>query len=132
MVRVFVSSVQETHEFAAKLVQSSRHGGIVSLTGDLGAGKTEFVRGCLRFMGETGPVRSPTYTLVENYKPPGFLVAHLDLYRLSPEDDMSDLGFRELNSTAWCFVEWPDRLNFDVNFDLGITLTVARDGRWIE
>ncbi len=129
-MRQTLREVSDTHRFAAALVKSSPGGGgRVALEGDLGTGKTELVRGCLRSMGETGPVKSPTYTLVEQYSPPGYRVKHLDLYRLLPGEDMNDLGFRELGEGDWCFVEWPDRLQIPFRFDLKVTLSVRGDER---
>ena len=124
-----LTTVAQTHSFAAALVEASPGGGRVALEGELGAGKTELVRGCLRFMGETGPVRSPTYTLVEEYALPGYRVRHLDLYRLSVDDDMHDLGFREQSGDEWCFVEWPDRLQIPFEFDLRIKLQIQGEDR---
>ncbi len=83
---------------------------VVALQGDLGAGKTTLVRGLLRAAGHTGPVRSPTYTLMEPYDVGDRRVLHLDLYRLADPGELDFLGVRdELEDGVLVLVEWPDR-----------------------
>ncbi|WP_456447503.1 tRNA (adenosine(37)-N6)-threonylcarbamoyltransferase complex ATPase subunit type 1 TsaE [Thiolapillus sp.] len=83
---------------------------LVFLWGDLGTGKTTLVRGFLRGRGYSGPVRSPTYTLVEPYEFDGIPVFHLDLYRLSDPEELEFLGGREIfDGTQQVLVEWPER-----------------------
>jgi len=83
---------------------------LVALSGELGAGKTTLARACLRALGVTGPVKSPTYTLVEPYDVAGGRVLHFDLYRLSGGDELEVLGYRDLRAGSWlAIVEWPER-----------------------
>ena len=83
---------------------------LVFLWGDLGTGKTTLVRGFLRGRGYSGPVRSPTYTLVEPYEFDGITVFHLDLYRLSDPEELEFLGGREIfDGTHQVLLEWPER-----------------------
>jgi tRNA threonylcarbamoyladenosine biosynthesis protein TsaE len=83
---------------------------VLALTGELGAGKTTLVRGLLRALGFTGPVRSPTYTLVELYTFQALTVVHADLYRLRDPAELESLGLREWAQAGflWC-IEWPER-----------------------
>ena len=82
----------------------------VHLHGDLGAGKTTWVRGVIQSLGYQKPVVSPTYPLIVGYDIGEHSIAHLDLYRLTDEDDYLDSGLAdEVADTDWVFIEWPQR-----------------------
>ena len=84
--------------------------GAVYLAGELGAGKTTLVRGFLRAAGVTGTIRSPTFTLVEEYRIGTMSVRHYDLYRLSDPEEIEFLGLRDhVAADSLCFFEWPER-----------------------
>ena len=101
------SSPEETEAFAARLAARLRAGDVVAVSGELGAGKTTFVRGAARALGVTEPVSSPTYTIGHRYEAPT-PVAHLDLYRLAhlEREDWADLEPYFDGTVA--FVEWPE------------------------
>ena len=83
---------------------------LLTLRGELGAGKTSLARALLCRLGAAGPVRSPTYTLVEPYDLPGGRVLHLDLYRLADGEELDLIGYRDLRAgTLLTLVEWPER-----------------------
>jgi tRNA threonylcarbamoyladenosine biosynthesis protein TsaE len=91
-------------------VAATPGGAVLHLTGELGAGKTTAVRALLRTLGVDGPVRSPTYTLIETYALPGLSGIHVDLYRLQSLAEVDELGLRDLQGPgAVLFVEWPER-----------------------
>lgn len=106
---LLVDGEQAMMAVGAKLLQNCSSGGVITLSGDLGAGKTTLVRGMLRGLGYDGHVRSPTYTLIEPYTLETLTVAHFDLYRLADAEELEYLGYREyLNSKTVCLVEWPE------------------------
>jgi tRNA threonylcarbamoyladenosine biosynthesis protein TsaE len=99
-----------TLAFAGRVYRSLPPGCLVFLRGNLGAGKTAFVRGCLRAAGFTGPVKSPTFTLVEEYALADRTLFHFDLYRLNDPEELEWMGIRDyLRPDATCFIEWPER-----------------------
>jgi tRNA threonylcarbamoyladenosine biosynthesis protein TsaE len=106
-------------------------GMVITLSGDLGAGKTTLVRGVLRGLDITGPVKSPTYTLVEPYTVSSLYLYHFDFYRLSEPEEWEAAGFREyFRNDAICLIEWPERAGSLLPpADLGIVLEVADEGR---
>lgn len=106
-------------------------GGVITLSGELGAGKTTLVRGLIRALGHHGAVRSPTYTLVEPYEFASGTVLHLDLYRLAGTDDLAPLGIRDaIGSGALMLVEWPERAAGALPpVDLAIRLAHHEHGR---
>jgi tRNA threonylcarbamoyladenosine biosynthesis protein TsaE len=106
-------------------------GMVVTLAGDLGAGKTTLVRGVLRAMHISGPVKSPTYTLVEPYTVSSLYLYHFDFYRLSDPEEWEAAGFREyFRDDAICLIEWPERAGSLLPAaDLHIALEVQDAGR---
>jgi tRNA threonylcarbamoyladenosine biosynthesis protein TsaE len=83
---------------------------IIALEGELGAGKTTLVGGILSSYGVTGPIRSPTYTLIEPYEVARRAVYHMDLYRLNDPTEVEPLGIRDLlTGSALLLIEWPSR-----------------------
>ena len=94
----------------AALAAAGLSRGAVYLAGELGTGKTTLVRGFLRAAGVTGTIRSPTFTLVEEYRIGASMVGHYDLYRLSDPEELEFLGLRDhLAADALVFFEWPER-----------------------
>jgi tRNA threonylcarbamoyladenosine biosynthesis protein TsaE len=104
------TSAQETEALGARLAAELEPGDVVLVAGELGAGKTTFVRGAARTLGVTVPVTSPTFTIGQRYGTgaPGMIVSHLDLYRLaSLGDEDPDLLADYLGPETISFVEWP-------------------------
>jgi tRNA threonylcarbamoyladenosine biosynthesis protein TsaE len=102
-------SPAETEAFGERFGARLRVGDIVLLTGELGAGKTTFVRGVARGVGSSAPVASPTFQLVRVYLG-RVQLAHVDLYRVESSSEFVDLGLEELLDQGAVVVEWGDRL----------------------
>ena len=116
----------------ASLLPADLAGWTVLLEGELGAGKSTFARALIHAMGHSGPVPSPTYTLVEPYKVPGRAIYHVDLYRVSSEEELRYLGWNELDD-GFRLVEWPDRApGLASQADLRIQLTYQGIGRTVD
>jgi tRNA threonylcarbamoyl adenosine modification protein YjeE len=103
------ASPEETEAAAARLAGRLARGDLLLLIGELGAGKTTFVRGLALGMGLEANVMSPTFQLVRVYPGP-LQLAHVDLYRLSNAAELADLGLEELLEDGVVAVEWGDRL----------------------
>lgn len=103
-------SPAETEAFGERFGKRLRPGDLVLLTGELGAGKTTFVRGVARGIGSSAPVASPTFQLVRIYAGP-MQLAHIDLYRIERTSELADLGLDELLDQGAAVVEWGDRLD---------------------
>jgi tRNA threonylcarbamoyl adenosine modification protein YjeE len=107
---------QETAEFGRKLSEYLKVGDVVTLTGDLGAGKSTLARSIVRQLvgDESIDVPSPTFTLIQYYTAVGNIeICHADLYRLQDEDEIYDLGFDDMKDNAIFLVEWPEKLPDD-------------------
>jgi tRNA threonylcarbamoyladenosine biosynthesis protein TsaE len=105
-------SVADTEAIAADLAGHLVGGEVIALEGDLGAGKTQFVRGLVRGLGgEQRAVSSPTYVLLNVYDSGRLMVFHLDAYRVTGADDFEAIGFNELLEQGGVVaVEWPQRV----------------------
>ncbi|HLS17572.1 MAG TPA: tRNA (adenosine(37)-N6)-threonylcarbamoyltransferase complex ATPase subunit type 1 TsaE [Paenalcaligenes sp.] len=112
---VYLEDEAATAAFAQQLAPLLAHpphsGGSIYLHGDLGAGKTTFVRAFLRTLGVSGRIKSPSYALAESYQLPAQNAYHLDFYRFDDPREWIDAGFRELltEANAIVLIEWPEK-----------------------
>lgn len=129
-----LNNTEETERFGARLWELLPRKCLVFLQGDLGAGKTTMVRGFLRAAGFSGAVKSPTYTLVEEYTLTDRQVFHFDLYRVADPEELEWIGIRDyFDQEAVCFIEWPSMgKGYLPEPDVVITLTPEKNGRSLE
>lgn len=121
---ITTQSEAETEALGEKLAAQLSPGSVVAMYGDLGAGKTAFVRGIARGLGVTGRVSSPTFTIVNEYAGDMELF-HFDMYRLGSGNELFDIGWEDyLAREGVCAVEWSE--NVDDAFD-GCEITVRID-----
>jgi tRNA threonylcarbamoyladenosine biosynthesis protein TsaE len=105
-----VADAPAMERLGGELASYCPKGSLIYLQGELGAGKTTWVRGFLRSFGYTGNVKSPTYTLVESYQFNGRQFYHFDLYRLEDPQELENIGLRDyLDGQGICLVEWPEK-----------------------
>lgn len=106
----YTNSDKETEAIGEQFGRSVRDGSVIAMYGDLGAGKTAFVRGMARGMGITERVSSPTFTIVNEYLGDRTLI-HFDMYRLGSADELFDIGWEDyLARGAVCAVEWSENV----------------------
>ncbi|MCM8556883.1 tRNA (adenosine(37)-N6)-threonylcarbamoyltransferase complex ATPase subunit type 1 TsaE [Sphingomicrobium sediminis] len=112
-----------TRAIGAELAKLVRAGDVITLSGELGVGKTSLVRGALEAMGHEGEVPSPSFAIVQPYEHLDPPVWHVDLYRLERESELMELGLDDL-SDAVLFVEWPEQAG---RWDHALQLRIERD-----
>ena len=109
-LRTLLPDAEATAHAGARLAPGIQPGMVLTLSGELGAGKTSLVRGMLRELGWVGAVKSPTYTLLEHYMISSLYFYHFDLYRFSEPEEWDHAGFSEyLRPDTVCVLEWPER-----------------------
>ena len=130
----FLPDEAATLAFGNRLARVLEPGLFVSLSGNLGSGKTTLTRGILRGLGYPGKVKSPTYTLVELYNLSKLDLYHFDFYRFNDPQEWLDAGFRDyFDPRNICLVEWPERARDLLPVaDLKIALSMEGEGRRID
>jgi tRNA threonylcarbamoyladenosine biosynthesis protein TsaE len=112
MTERITESVEETLALGAAYARDLKPGDVVALDGDLGAGKTHFVKGVASAFGVAeADVTSPTFSIIQEYRGAQVTVYHIDAYRIEHEAELRNLGLEEvLYGDGICLVEWPSRL----------------------
>ena len=126
-----MENTEATEQFGAELYRLIPSKAVIFLEGELGAGKTTLVRSFLRAAGYKGAVKSPTYTLVEEYDVGGRKFYHFDLYRLADPEELEWIGIRDyFEQDCVCFIEWPEKgVGFLPSPDYIIRLSYRNEGR---
>ena len=128
--RLPLASEEATLALGAALAKGALPGRVLFLSGDLGAGKTTLSRGLLRALGHSGPVKSPTYSLVEVYVVSSIYWYHFDFYRFSHPEEFEDAGLGEyFRDDAVCLVEWPEKaVGYVPQADLALVFRFSGNG----
>lgn len=109
-------SVEETEAFggeiASLLANDASLPRFIALYGDLGVGKTAFVRGLAKVLAPGAAVRSPTFALVNEYRAKPCSVFHFDMYRIESEDELESIGFYDYLDRGLCVVEWSENIGY--------------------
>lgn len=129
-------STEETENIAYEFAKTLRGGEVITLDGDLGAGKTAFTRGLARGLGITDSVSSPTFTIVNEYRNGETPLFHFDVYRLESSDEMYDIGWEDyISQGAVIVIEWAkniaDILEECIAIDITKDLNISEDYRKI-
>ncbi len=125
-MKYITNSYEETERVAAELAKSLKGGEVIAMYGDLGAGKTAFVRGLARALGIEGHITSPTFTIMNAYN--GRLpLYHFDVYRIADPDEMYEIGYDEyIGSDGVCVIEWAELIE-DILPDEYIKINIKKD-----
>ncbi len=105
---------EETEALGTEFAKSLNRGSFIALYGDLGAGKTAFVRGVAKHICPTERVFSPTYTVVNEYLGGDIPLYHFDLYRITDEDDLYSTGFYDYIENGICICEWCENIPYAI------------------
>ncbi|MBQ7667809.1 MAG: tRNA (adenosine(37)-N6)-threonylcarbamoyltransferase complex ATPase subunit type 1 TsaE [Clostridia bacterium] len=103
-MKIITKSEQETYDFAYNFAKSVKDNAVICLNGDLGAGKTVFVKGFAKYFN-VNEISSPTFTIVNEYNGDK-TIYHFDVYRLTDENDFYDIGGEEYIGNGICIIEW--------------------------
>ena len=125
----YSQSVTETEQIAKKFAEgiNTSKPCFIAMYGDLGVGKTAFVRGVAEAIAPEARVKSPTYTIVNEYVGKGLPLYHLDVYRIEDEDDLSSVGFYDYVKNGVCIVEWSENIPEAIPED-SYRVTITKDG----
>ena len=135
-VTIELAGLKATHELAQCLARVAKPGDVLALSGDLGAGKTEFARAFIRALTDPEEdVPSPTFTLVQTYEAASGEIWHFDLYRLEHPEDVFELGIEDALHDAISLIEWPGRMGHYIprdRLDVNLTVTKGKNHRQAE
>lgn len=110
--KIYTHSPQETEAVGAELARGVHSPAFIALYGDLGVGKTAFVRGFASVIAPGVAVRSPTFALVNEYRGKPYSVFHFDMYRITDEDELYSIGFYDYLERGICIVEWSENIEY--------------------
>lgn len=121
------NSAEETFALGQKIGEWAKPGTIISLTGDLGVGKTVFTQGLAKGLGITEPVNSPTFTIVQVYESGRLPFYHFDVYRIGDVEEMDEIGYEDyFYGNGVCLIEWADLIQELLPEETG-RITIEKD-----
>lgn len=125
-----ISSLNQLPELVATLLPLVHERKNIALVGEIGAGKTTFVKSLCAALGVQGVTTSPTFAIINEYKVKDVDINHIDLYRLTSEEEAIEIGILELlEEECYCFIEWPQMIQNYLPADiLWIKISVQRSG----
>jgi len=132
--RCFLPDEHASIDWAEQLASHLKAPLVLTFSGDLGAGKTTIIRALLRSLGIKSAIKSPTFSLVESYRCPDFVVHHFDLYRIHHEEELEYIGFRDFFSgQTICCLEWPEQAGHLLpQVDVRFKIKMQGSGRALE
>ena len=110
MTEYISNSTEETEKIAEELAKELKKGDFVAMFGDLGVGKTAFVRGLAKIIAPKASVKSPTYTVVNEYRGEEYKLFHFDVYRIEDDDDLYSIGFYDYVKRGISVCEWSENI----------------------
>lgn len=120
-------SPQETFEVGVNIGQNACPGQVYTLIGDLGTGKTVFTQGVAKGLGITGPVNSPTFTILQEYDEGRLPFYHFDVYRIADVEEMDEIGYEDcIESDGICLIEWANLIE-EILPDMYQQITIEKD-----
>ena len=118
---------QETFELGKRLAEAAKPGQVYCLDGDLGVGKTVFTQGFARGLGITGPVNSPTFTIVQQYEEGRLPLYHFDVYRIGDISEMDEIGYEEcFYGSGVSLIEWSELIE-ELLPERAVHVTIEKD-----
>ena len=128
---IALPDVQYSEALAVRLAACLAAPLVLTFSGEIGAGKTTFIRAMLRALGVKSAIKSPTFSLLESYQCQHLQVHHFDLYRIHDETELEYIGFRDyFLADAICCIEWPERASHSLDFvDVNFAFTIDGSGR---
>ena len=129
MTEYISNSTEETEKIAEGLAKELKKGDFVAMFGDLGVGKTAFVRGLAKIIAPKASVKSPTYTVVNEYRGEEYKLFHFDVYRIEDDDDLYSTGFYDCADYPNCVmaVEWSENIPFAIPED-AVIVEILKSG----
>ncbi len=126
-MKYITDSYEETEKVAAEFARGLKGGEVIAMYGDLGAGKTAFVRGMARALGIQDHITSPTFTILNVYEGGRLPLYHFDVYRIADPDEMYEIGYEDyIGSDGVAVIEWAELID-DILPDEYIRIDIRRD-----